>query len=378
MTDFEYRKSIEDVIYLCSCAVNSAAPEKERVDSLDLDSIYEFSQKHMLASMVGTVLKGAGISSNSFSNAIALAQRKVVILNNDIKNVTAALDAAGIWYMPLKGVALKDLYPCFDIREMADCDILFDKTKDADVKALMEGFGFETKSFRKSNDDDYFKPPVSHFEMHRLLFGDHHDKKLYEYYKHVKNRLLKDPENEYGYHFSPEDFYVFMIAHEYKHYNLGGTGLRSLLDTFVYLQNTTLDMEYVASEIDKLGISEYEQQNRNLAMALFSDGELSEENQAMLDYIIESGTFGTTEHSVQNRLQKNGDGKLRYIKRRIFGPDKDDQDRKQFERRYATFFKYPILRPFLPFYRFIRAMKTSPKRIRSEANALRKAGKAMR
>ena len=178
--------------------------------------------------------------------------------------------------------------------------------------------------------------------------------------------------------FSPEDFYVFMIAHEYKHYNLGGTGLRSLLDTFVYLQNTTLNMEYVAAEIDKLGISEYELQNRNLAIALFSGGELSEENQTMLDYIIESGTFGTTKHSVQNRLRKNGDGKLRYIKRRIFGPDKDEQDRKQFERRYATFFNHPILLPFLPFYRFFRAMKTSPYRIKSEANALRKAGKATR
>ena len=182
MTDFEYRKSIDDVIYLCSCAVNSAAPEKEHVDALILENIYAASQKHMLASMVGTVLKGAGVSSNSFSNAIALAQRKAVVLNNDIKNVTAALDAAGIWYMLLKGAVLKDLYPRFDMREMADCDILFDKTRNADVKALMEGLGFETKSFRKSNDDDYFKPPVSHFEMHRLLFGDHHDKKLYEYY----------------------------------------------------------------------------------------------------------------------------------------------------------------------------------------------------
>ena len=63
MTDFEYRKSIDDVIYLCSCAVNGTAPEKERIDALNLDILYEASQKHMLASMVGTVLKGAGVSS---------------------------------------------------------------------------------------------------------------------------------------------------------------------------------------------------------------------------------------------------------------------------------------------------------------------------
>ena len=85
MIDFEYRKSIDDVIYLCSCAVNGTTPEKERIDALNLDILYEASQKHMLASMVGTVLKGAGVSSNSFSNAIALAQRKAVVLNNDNK-----------------------------------------------------------------------------------------------------------------------------------------------------------------------------------------------------------------------------------------------------------------------------------------------------
>lgn len=93
---------------------------------------------------------------------------------------------------------------------------------------------------------------------------------------------------------------------------------------------------------------------------------------------IESGTFGTTKHSVQNRLRKNGDGKLKYLKRRVFGPDKVDQDRKQFERRYVTFFRYRILLPLLPFYRAFRTMKTNPKRIRAEANALRKAGKSSR
>jgi len=53
MTDLEYRIAIENVIYLCSCAVNGTTPEKERVDSLDLDNLYKSAQKHMLAAMVG-------------------------------------------------------------------------------------------------------------------------------------------------------------------------------------------------------------------------------------------------------------------------------------------------------------------------------------
>ena len=37
-------------------------------------------------------------------------------------------------------------------------------------------------------------------------------------------------------HFTDEDFYVFIVAHEYKHFaDLGGTGIRNLVDRYVYL-----------------------------------------------------------------------------------------------------------------------------------------------
>lgn len=46
---------------------------------------------------------------------------------------------------------------------------------------------------------------------------------------------------------------IYMIAHEYKHFSKGGTGLRSLLDTYVFLRHCdeTLDKEYVESELKK-------------------------------------------------------------------------------------------------------------------------------
>ena len=378
MTNLEYRKSIADVIYLCACAVNGCAPEQTRLNDINLDNLFKASQKHMLTAMIGQFLQKQGISSAKLKNAIALAQRKTVILNNDLTNVTTALEKTGIWYMPLKGAVLRSFYPQFAMREMADIDILFDASRSADVKNIMEGLGFQAKSYGYSNDDDYTKSPVSNFEMHKALFGDQHDKKLFEYYKNVKFRLVKDEGNDYGYHFAPEDFYIFMIAHEYKHYNSSGTGLRSLLDTYVFLRTFNLDMDYVTAEMGQLGIAEYEQQNRSLALDLFSGKKLTSGEREMLDYIIDSGMFGTMEHGIKNRLQKSGSGKLYYLRRRIFGPGKNDVDREHFKRRYATFFNHPILLPFLPFYRLFKALKTSPKRICSEADALRKAGKATR
>ena len=108
-----------------------------------------------------------------------------------------------------------------------------------------------------------------------------------------------------------------MIAHEYKHYNLGGTGLRSLLDTYVFLLSNDLDMKYVGAETEKLGITTYDRVNRRLAQKLFSkDGrQLTEEEEKMLDYIISSGTYGTFEHVIRNT-----GGRFKYFIRRIFGP----------------------------------------------------------
>lgn len=50
-------------------------------------------------------------------------------------------------------------------------------------------------------------------------------------------RLLGDG---YEKHFSREDFYIYLVAHEYKHYFLGGTSLRSLADTYIYLKKYPL------------------------------------------------------------------------------------------------------------------------------------------
>lgn len=338
-------KIAETVIYLASCAVNDAKPEMDKIAGMDFEKIFSFASYHVMSAVVAMALESAGVKNDQVKNAISFSVRKNTFFEVANQSVLKSLEEAGIWYMPLKGAVLKNYYPRFGMREMSDHDILFDATRTDDVKIIMENLGFTTKFFRTGNNDVYYKKPLCNFELHRELFGSTQDEKIYEYYAEVKSRLIKDEGNGYGYHFRPEDFYVYMTAHEYKHYSGGGTGLRSLLDIYVFLKKYEglLDFNYVFSEAEKLGLSEFEEKNRCLALNLFGSNGMTGNDREMLEYIVHSGAYGTLENSINNKLKKFGGGtmaKMKFLLSRIFPPV------------YNSYSLYP----FLIIYRLMKAL----------------------
>ena len=131
-------------------------------------------------------------------------------------------------------------------------------------------------------------------------------------------------------------------------------------------------MDYVEAEISKLRISVFEKQNRILAIKVFKVESLNDEEQKMFDYIASSGAYGILSHKVVNEIERAGKGRLHYILYRVFGPiSKDDPKREHFRKRYYKFYKYPVLLPFLPIYRFIKSIKRNPKKVSSEVKVLK-------
>ena len=357
---------INDLIYLVSCAVNEERPDPERVASMDLDALYGLASEHMLAAAAAPALEEAGVKDERFVRAGHNSFYRNLTMDMDMEDLFSKMSAEGIWHMPLKGIVLQHLYPQYGMRQMSDHDILFDASRAENVRSIMEGMGFNTKEFGTGHHDVYFKEPVSFFEMHKALFGRRHDKKLYEYYGDIEKKLLGDGLEK---HFSPEDFYIYMIAHEYKHYWGSGTGLRSLLDTYVFLQKNSLDMAYVAGEAEKLGIGEFEVRNRSLAQHLFSGRDLTEDERAMLKYVLDSGVYGTDDHRLENAIPEQGWGKLLYVLKRFFVPvSRKNPDYTAFSLMYPFFYRHKLLLPFLPFYRIFQAVRSG--RLIVEAKAV--------
>lgn len=381
MTKEENRKAAMDVIYLAGCALNGIKPDLSIVEKMDLDNVYHAAEFHLLTGITAVALQSAGIRDERFVQAHAKAVRKVLMTQADMEDLFERLEEEGIWYMPLKGSILSGLYPAIGMRQMADRDILFDKTRAGDIRDIMESLGFTTEAYGKGSHDVYHKLPVSNFEMHRELFGETNDPKVNLYYQSVKDRLVKDEGNKCGYHFKDEDAYIYMIAHEHKHYILGGTGLRSLMDTYIFCNRlgASMDWQYIEDEMTILGITEFEKNNRRLAMHLFdysvlekgmaAENTLTNADWEMLEYIIGSGTYGILDNSVQNKVTSFGGGKAgkaRYFIYRIFLP------KAVIKSAFPLFYKHKLLLPFLPIYRICKGILFRKDHIRDELKALRK------
>ena len=364
-----YRAAMADAIYLAGCAVNGETPAAERVAAMDLRALYSAADRHMMTSVVAMALQDAGIRDDAFVQAEAKAIRKNAALDAELARLAPKLAEAGIWYMPLKGAVMKDYYPRFGMRQMSDYDILFDAGHADRVRAIMEGLGYRAAEFGQHHHDLYTKPPMFAIEMHRRLFDYSPGMAAQAYYADVRSRLVRDPASPCRWRFTPEDFYVYMLAHEYKHYSGTGSGLRASLDLYVYRKRFAgaLDERTIAGELEKLGLTAFERESRALAQALFGGGALTDAAREILENRLVAGTYGSEQSRVAQRVKALGGGpggRLRYVLERVFIP------REMIEAVFPVFWKHKLLLPLLPPYRLVRGAILRWPRVSREMKAL--------
>ena len=364
----------EALIWLCGSAVRREVPQKEIASAIDADALCELASKHMLSAITGMSLQKAGIGDPGFAKAISVAQYKSVIMDAEKEKIFRRMDALEIWHVALKGAELKGYYPNTSMRECADLDVLFDPQREEEVRELMLSLGYECQSFGGGHHDVYAKASGISVEMHVALFGVEYGDYLNQYFGNVRERLLRG--RGWECHFTPEDFYVYFIAHNHSHYASDGVGVRALLDTYVFLdsQASKLNWQYVDAQLEKIGLSEFEREFRELSLKCFrTDGFsrdlLTEKERAILDYVLESGSHGLIENRVENGIRAAGGGflgKAKYAWNRLFLP------MDVVEHWFPFFYKHKILLPFLPLYRAYKGVTGNKKKISAEWKAFRR------
>jgi len=269
-------------IYLANHSLNNCINNNttEIIDN-NLSDLFEYCILQKLDGIICPCIDKADISLDEKHKWI---KRKSFYLyrnlkfDNERQKLFNKLTENKIYFMPMKGIILKDLYPEPGMRPMGDNDIYFDPKKTNEVDKIMKDLGFSGVVSGSSFHNIYTKESFLIFEMHIALMKSGFDfsKKrlsaIRKYYMAIEKRLIPDKDNPYLLNFTNEDFYIFHLVHALSHFNSSGFGIRFLTDTYLMLEKykESLNWNYINSVLSDFQMIEFEYMLRSLSQKLFS------------------------------------------------------------------------------------------------------------
>lgn len=352
-------KELNYFIQIIKCVLhNQSVPIR---NDISYNKLFKFAKSHSLESFLYYgLIKNEFFSKEEnyeFCKIVTQSYKdlilKTAVQSAEIEEIIKSLEKNNINHMPLKGYIMKNLYPHYELRTMADFDCLFSKKEAKKVKNIMQSLGYEVEHFNKGNHDVYFKKPFMNVEMHRELVNDSY--KISKYYKNIWQNLNLVSGSKYQYEMSKEDFFIFMIVHSAKHFTNGGTGVRSFIDIYLYINAyPNMNWTYINIELNNMGLLKFSETSIALSNYWFGDGEITVLLNDFQNSIFTSGVYGTIQNSVTINMFMNEkainnleNSKIKYVIRRIFPSF-------QFMKGRNTILnKMPILLPWFYFTRLL-------------------------
>ncbi len=347
----------------------------EKPEEVSWRDILLLSEKHSLAALTYSALsrlekKPDKETAEKWEHAYRVCVHADIQQEFAWEEIKERFSEQGIKFLPLKGILLKSLYPEPAFRSMGDLDILYEEKDFEKIKSLMRELGYEYRTESAgSNHQIFFRPPVTTVELHRALLND--TSPFAEYYNDVWRRALPT-EEPFVYRLSREDEYIFLLIHGYKHFSGAGSGVRTVLDFWLYLKRygKELDREYIAAELSRAQeiarqsaaepvvditaepaaeteapLEEFEK-TLEREIGLWFSAENPTLNETGIS-LLSDGVYGRIEKLWERKLQEKG--KFRYLAGRLFPPY------KVMKQRFTLLEKLPFLLPFFWILRLIRA-----------------------
>ena len=314
----------------------------------DAEKLITLSKKHDLAHLISDALIRNGLITDSYKDFRKIRREKLLAIYREThisiaaKEIKDALSSAGIGYVPLKGLIVRDLYPEPWMRTSCDIDVLVkaDELESA-VKAL-ENKVFTTNGAVHYHDVDLYKDKT-HLELHHSICEDtpQIDGELSRVWEFVK------PINEYEYREENEFFVFHHIAHMFYHFVGGGCGIRPFIDFLLMKKKGFFDETKVRAFTEKCSIEKFYDMVEKMCRVWFENEPHDAFTEKIEKYVLENGVYGTSETSNRSGVIKHK-SKKRYVFRLIFPSYRDMCI------NYKVLKRLPIL---LPLFYVIRGFK---------------------
>lgn len=333
------RKVYEDFIYLMRCTLNGESAKD--FSGGDFGELFRIAQDHNMTNMLYYALQDNCSVPDEISQELQkyhdLMVYKCAYQKAAEQEMERLFNENEIRYMLLKGCTVRDLYPSEDMREMADIDILVSKQDLEKIRKFMIASGYEFKGDR-DHHDVYIKNEFVSVEVHYTVPGC-----LNEYFASLSwSGAIR---HGFKYSLDASENYIYLINHLHEHFIVGGIGVRSLLDIFLYEKEyvTDINWEYINLIFEEYGILDFVKNLRALNDAWFGQGRSDEMLDEMGEYVFKSGSYGRVTHAIMSSAdgaESDVGVTLKALKKAIFLPV------REMHNRMRILDKFPFLLPF--------------------------------
>lgn len=284
-----------------------AALHQEQNSSFDVsEQMISLAKKHQVHNLLYAVTSAPALQKDfELLTAKSMSQQYLS------EELLSYFEAHGLDILPIKGICTQGRYSDPILRTMGDVDVLCRYDQSKDIHAAMCALGYtDYKEGRKH--DHYSMPPYMTVEVHRELVDG--DNEFYDYYQNFWKRCQPKRGCKYIYQMSLEDEYIFNLVHLTNHFTSGGIGIRFIVDVYVYEHTAALNRSYIETELAKIQLLDFYRHLQTLSLCWFGTDEersrlqVTPTLEALSNYILASGIYGTLEHYANFNAEK---GKLK-------------------------------------------------------------------
>ena len=265
-------KNQKKLIEILSLSIRGQKLNELNVEEIEWDIVLKEAIEHDIQMLLYTALKDIPSSSDSWKEFIArlkmITMRTVaryIQHNQDISIVLTRLKEAGIPVIALKGIVLKELYPCPELRTMGDTDLLVPIEYINLSKNIIEDLGYY-EDMPHARGVHLAHETKLYIELHWELLEQNKLKHSIESLeKDVwSNKVLTNICGIQMHRLGNVDQMLYLCFHMITHLIYGGFGLRQLCDFILCTESTKdiINWEEFWDKAGKLGIA-------NFASAIF-------------------------------------------------------------------------------------------------------------
>ena len=236
----------------------------------------------------------------------------------------AALEEAGVEHIFLKGTVLKHSYPVPALRTMCDLDILIHAEDFEKIDRIAKTLGGNQLPGDGNHRNYIFDQVAVEFHPNLLHHATPIGTGINPGWQYAKDMHTVSKE------LTAEGFYLNTICHLAHHFASGGVGVRFVVDVWVntHLHTPQPDKAFVETELTRFGLLDFARKIEQLADAWFGDGAMTPLLEELGEYILTSGSHGTTDRAMLNALSLSPCGnRTCALLKKAFYPKAELEDR---------------------------------------------------